>query len=1028
MEKTTNFLSNLFLKSKNFFYKFNSIQFIIILLLSTKLFSQQDCGFSGSSNSQLQAATGIDFFSESVCSPITLKCNIVILNRDSGGGGMDAGSSIWQAWEQAMNGYLANIQDSRNCSSGYPLDSKIRVKLTTHSINNSKAWDWYAEANRDNFPSSIQPNAYVCPRFNGRWDDLENVMTAFEQAHFGEINFFFIENGELIDILESHIVNGTRPSGKYVDRFVQYKIDNPNCGSCGGIAGGCSFFPDSYNSSASKNSYVIANVYADYLIRQNFHDIYWPQFAHESPATVWGWSFNINALGYLHEMCHNLIIMIHDEACFQLMCGQCRELRTNYITKDQLNRIHKNIATTDLHNAVDCNSISSGTCNITVSGNATISSPMSVFGDIIINPGNTLTITSEVHFSEFSSILVRSGAKLIVSGGKLTNGCAATWQGVVAEGGNGDFDVKLTNSSIVENTSGPAVSTFAGNGNGILHADYTTFNNCRRMAELTAWSPLPNSSYIRHCTQNGGRFGVTNWNCQGVEVSNSTFNGISENCIVSEVGSFLIEKNIFYSGQNDILFNNVSAGIASIIRGNKFYGVTFGYNARGTTFAQNIIESNKFKTSFLDVLNDGHNNFDLKDNNIEGMLGAASFANGSGIADVNGNLFNNNIVGAFAFNQNSDYNFFQNCFNTIDEDVYIDGTVSPIIATGMHDPANNCFTHNGNLGSSVLDITGNPNPFNYVEPNDNIVDCRDAILAHPAVNRINVGPQIDKPTCGVPPGIIPNDDPEPICGTDGSSLAMPQIINSISNSITQTYLNTNLDPIEKSNDLNQLNNCLKEAKGNYFELLIKEGNYSGARAIYSEDVSNEAIINIFSSYIFENNLNGARLYLNQLNPLEETMQDFKTIQYINLDRLPHGPYFEASPEVKSVVLAIANKNHFTAAYAKALYYSLTGQVISSQIPVSFANSLKPRNRVEQIHSEYLKCSPNPFNNELLLEIKGIKDGEITIFGIMNNKVYSNKVNEGNLKINSSEWNSGIYFIRLQSENKVMDTRMVVRIK
>ncbi|MBX7163179.1 MAG: T9SS type A sorting domain-containing protein [Saprospiraceae bacterium] len=988
--------------------------------------AQHNCGFGGSSNSQIPSNNSIEFFSESVCNPITLKCNIVIFNRDGGGGGLSAGSSLWQDWEQAMNSNLANIIDSKNCSTGYPLDSKIRVKFTTHTINNTKAWDWYAEANRDNFPSSIRPNVYVCPRFNGRWDDLEYTMKSFEQAHFGEINFFFIENGELIDILESHIANGTKPSGIYVDRFVQYFIDNPDCGSCGGIAGGCSIFPKDYNSSSSQNSYVIANVYSDYLIRNHFHDIWFPPYAHLPASTVWGWSFyNITFL-YLHEMGHNILNMYHDRSCSQLMTDLWDD-RTNHITKDQLNRIHRNLATTDLHNAVDCNSINSGTCNIKVTGNATISSPMSIFGDLEINPGSTLTINSEVHFSEFSSIIVHSGAKLIVDGGKLTNDCKSTWEGIVVEGGNGDFDVKLTNS-IVENTSRAAVSTFAGNGNGILLAENTVFNNCRRLAELTAWRPLPNTSYIRNCTQNGGKYGVTNWNCQGVEVSNSTFNGISDHCIASETGSFLLENNIFKSGMNDVFFNNPSAGLRSIIKKNTFRGSNIGYNARGTTFAQNLIEFNKFKTSFLDVLNDGHNNFDLKDNNIEGMLGAASFANGPGIADVNGNLFNNNFVGAFAFYQNSDYNFFQNCFNTINEDVYIDGTVSPIIATGMHDPANNCFTHDGNLGSSVLDITGNPNPFNYVEPNDNIVDCRDAILAHPAVNRTFNGHFVDKPTCGVPPGIIPNDDPEPLCGTDGSALSLPQIINSISNSITQTYLNISLNPIERANALNQLNGCLKEAKGNYFELLIKEGNFTGARAIYSEDVSNEAIINIFSSYIFENNLNGARLYLNQLYPLEETMQDFRTIQYINLDRLLHGPYFEASPEVKSIVLTIANKNHFTAAYAKALYYSLTGEVISSQIPVLFANSLNPRNRIEQLHSEYLKCSPNPFNNELLLEIKGIKDGEITIFGIMENKVYSNKVREGNLKINSSEWNSGIYFIRLQSENKVMDTKMVVRVK
>ena len=64
-----------------------------------------------------------------------------------------------------------------------------------------------------------------------------------------------------------------------------------------------------------------------------------------------------------------------------------------------------------------------GLAIIKVTGNATISSPMSIFGDLEINPGSTLTINSEVHFSEFSSIIVHSGAKLIVDGGKLTNDC-----------------------------------------------------------------------------------------------------------------------------------------------------------------------------------------------------------------------------------------------------------------------------------------------------------------------------------------------------------------------------------------------------------------------------------------------------------------------------------------------------------------------------------------------------------------------------------------------------------------------------
>ncbi|MBP8893751.1 MAG: hypothetical protein KBH09_15460 [Saprospiraceae bacterium] len=279
--------------------------FLLLLLLGDLgvTFGQDDCAFPSIGATSTVNTSGIDFFSESVCEPIILKCNIVILTRDDGTGGFSPSSNLWSDWENAMNSNLANIQDPENCSTGYPLDSKIRVKLTTHTIPNTLAWDWYAETNRDNY--SGHPNAYICQRFLGTtlWEDLETVMTNFEQAHFGEINFFFIENGELLDLLETHIANGTRPSSKYVDRFEQNGIP---------IATGCSVFPKPYNSLASQNSYVISNRYSDYLIRQHFHDIWWPQFANETPETVWGWSFYENTLMFLHEMGHNIMNFYHD--------------------------------------------------------------------------------------------------------------------------------------------------------------------------------------------------------------------------------------------------------------------------------------------------------------------------------------------------------------------------------------------------------------------------------------------------------------------------------------------------------------------------------------------------------------------------------------------------------------------------------------------------------------------------------------------------------------------------------------------
>lgn len=727
-------------------------------------------------------------------------------------------------------------------------------------------------------------------------------------------------------------------------------------------------------------------------------------------------------------MGHNILSMYHDRLCSQLMTDLWND-RTNHITKAQLNQLHKNLATTDLHNAVDCNSINSGTCNIKVTGNATISSPMSIFGDLEINPGSTLTINSEVHFSEFSSIIVHSGAKLIVDGGKLTNDCKSTWEGIVVEGGNGDFDVKLTNS-IVENTSRAAVSTFAGNGNGILLAENTVFNNCRRLAELTAWRPLPNTSYIRNCTQNGGKYGVTNWNCQGVEVSNSTFNGISDHCIASETGSFLLENNIFKSGMNDVFFNNPSAGLRSIIKKNTFRGSNIGYNARGTTFATNIIEKNLFQTSFLDMLNDGHNNFDCNFNEMRGIYGGASFSNGPGSADVRNNLFNRNYVGIFAFNQNDNFHFFQNCFNTINEDVYIDGIVAPIQSSNSGvSPANNCFTHNGNLNSSVPDITGNPNSFVYIEPGDNITDCRDAILAPPTVTRFPLNTNVPKPICGIPPGIIFVDNPLPSCSSNLSVEQIPGTILSLQNTIAQIWTDPNINSVDKSREISLLNECLSKTKALYFELLIRDNNFNLARSIYSEDNSESAVINKFSSFIFENNLNGAIQYLNQFSPTDEPMQDFKTLQYINIARLQSGPSYIASYEEQQTVLSIAYKSHFIAAYAKALYYSLTGVIVSSTIPPNFLNGSNQRSSNTLTHQKFIHCIPNPFSNELKIELTGVNNGELCIFGIMNNEVYKSKINSGKHTIQTTEWIPGVYSVRLlSSDDKIVEMMQVVLVR
>lgn len=1000
------------------------ILFFITQSYFTQSYSQSDCAFPNIGSTNSSSFAGIDFFSESACDPLILKCNIVILTRNNGTGGFSPSSSLWSDWEDAMNLSLANIQDPNCFSNGYPLDSKIRVKFNKYTISNTLAWDWYGETTRDNFTG--HPNDYICQRFynNTLWLDLETEMANFEQAHFGEINFFFVENGELIDLLESHIANGTRPSSKYVDRFEQ--AGNP-------IASGCSVFPKSYISLASQNSYVIADRYSDYLIRQHFHDIWFPKHAHESPETVWGWSFYGNTLMYLHEMGHNIMTTFHNTSCGQLMTSIYDE-RTNYITKQQLNTIHKNLATTDLHNAVDCNSLLEGVCPIKISSNATISSPMSVYGDIIIQDGVTLTITSEVYLSELSKIIVRPHAKLIVNGGKLTNGCGSFWQGVVVYGGNSDFDVKFHSNAIIENTAKAAVSMFSPEswpnaglyGNGILHADNTTFNNTRRIVELMSWSPLPNTSHIKYCVQNGGKWSITNWNCQGVEVSNSVFNNISSNCIVSEAGSFLIEGNTFNSAENDILFNNVSAGIGSNIKKNTFNGSNIGYNARGTTLAQNVIEKNTFQTTYVGALNDGFNNFNLLSNDFSDPLGCVSIDVGSGAGDVVLNKFSNNFIGTLVGGSNPDFNFIKNCYNTNFTDVYIEGMVSPLISDGIN-PANNCFTHLGNASSNIQDIGGNPNPFNYLEPSGNNIDCRDAILSHSNVNRQFTpnGGTLEFPRCGIN-GILGGDTIyQDECYPISNSSSNINSYNSLQVKINEILNSNSLTMQEKTFELLIYRRCLKKVIGRLFEDYIKSENYTSARNLYSGNTNDDAIISVYSSYIFQNDLNAARTFLNQIEANSESMQDFKTIQNINLNRLPYGPFYQADTIELNTIRQIALKTHPNATFAKSLYYALSGEVLSSPIPNFSSHGLNQHTKSSKVEKELITCVPNPFNQELRIEINGIANFDILIQDINRRTIYTNKVKSNLIIINTKNWQSGFYILHASKNNDIIATKKLI---
>jgi len=990
--------------------------------------SQHECGLiddGEGNNEHSERFDAIKFYSEGECSPLVLKANFVILNRDDGTGGFPVDSDLWSFWESKINASLANITDPKNCfPDEYARDSKIRLKMNVESINNTEAWDWMAKVNEDDYPSSSDPDRYIC-LYRTHWESLGQQIDQFESMHPGELNFFFVENGELISILEENLENETRPAEKYEDRFAAFDKK---------MASGCAQynFEFDYYSTKLRNSYIITNKFSDFLIRNNFHDIWWPQHADKPAEEVWGWSKESAHRLYMHEMGHHILSEGHPTSCNQLMVTSSN--RSNLITPDQLENVHKFLSTTNLHNSVDCNELDENVCDVFVENSTVVETPMSIYGDLVINEGMTLTVESEIFLSTNSTIVVRPSAQLIVKGGMLTSDCGDTWKGIKVYGGNSDFDVKFTNNAIIENTSEAAVSMFAPEpwpeiqsfGNGIVHAENSTFNNVRRIAELMSWTSLSNDSYFRGCTQNGGKHSITNWNCIGVEVTDNTFNDISHEAIVSSTGQFLIEENEIQSGIADILLTNATPGIGCDVFNNKFFGSNAGVKGLGTVLGEHEIIGNQFSTSFTDIFMDGENSYAISGNDITSPFGIVSVNNGNASNDVFVNTVSGNIAGLIPTGDNSDYNFYENCFTTNLVDVFIEGDISDFVAKSADEAANNCFTHRGIEGSTIDDINGSPDPFTYTEPDDEPIDCLDAVKAHENILIDDDNFVVNHP-CGfsgsgngtVPPSYNP-------CygikwGKDGTELK--KAIKWIEDKITEIENDISLNQSQKDRYKVFYERCLKKVKRYLIESLVKQKKYGEVRTELSDETTEDAQILIFASYVYEGDLQAANAYLMSWAAPSIALADFRSTQLINLDRLPYGKFYQAPNSQLLEVESLARKDHPYAAYAKALYYELTGEIISSDLPTYLQGRISPRRAESSDITDY-SIFPNPTSDMININISTKGSYIVIISDVTGVQIVKSKV-DGRESIATDNWQKGLYFVTILRDDLIVHQEKIV---
>ena len=612
-----------------------------------------------------------------------------------------------------------------------------------------------------------------------------------------------------------------------------------------------------------------------------------------------------------------------------------------------------------------------------------VEEPIKFHKDVNIYAGGRLVLRSEVVMAEGAEIIVHQGGQLVVDGGHI-RGCDISdterglWGGIRVLGRNQDgFDVELL-GSLIEDVDGYAVNMASSSldyflpENGSLHAEGTIFSNVAGLAIIASAVPSINGSIINGCTQNGGSWGIANWNGLNVSVTNNDFFDIDLTSVSTTGGAYEIIGNEFHSGSEDVALTHVVAGLRSIIYNNDFYGTKIGIHASGSTIDPHIINDNTFHATNertkanRNIYMDGSAHYDIFNNEFQGTLGVVSRSNGDFVNIVRQNDFFVNNIGLNIQNDNSGYNFYENCFSSIAQDVHINGQISEQIQSGNGVPANNCFSHFGNLNSTVGDIAGKHIPFEYFEPdNGSSLDCRDAFKAGGNVIRVFDGNDIET-----------NCD-----NREGSEF------------------------FEEEMELN-LQTALLNNDFEFAESLVNDSNLFEDKQL------------LFSIKLMQGEFTKGKALLEDLQGLSEEQMDWKQISlmYANILENPERQNIDIE-EINSISLQIALKSHSYSGYAQALYFLNTTAFVDN-LDLSFFDNLvvEERSLTDGLvrNNKSIYFYPNPASNIIYIQNQE-EFKSLVLYNTLGETVYTYN---GESSINVEEFRNGIYWAKIEYSNGV----------
>jgi hypothetical protein len=707
-----------------------------------------------------------------------------------------------------------------------------------------------------------------------------------------------------------------------------------------------------------------------------------------------------------------------------------------------------------------------------------------VLSHVKVGDNTTFTIkncTVQVTPSFSYNFMVRPNSKLILDNATITNldGCGDEERppGIVIIPDSEDLglgQVIVKNGSIIENMEvgiGTAWYYDDTDQNDRIQIENSTIRKCDVGLRVYGWGSFPKvSSKITDSDFSDNRRGIYYRGASGLNVDGSTFtNHQDAGIVLSDGGAIIKGGNTFNGGSFGIRVHATSPMPTNVVIGdmggsknvikNVDYGILINgaYGSMASVFMENneisVKPTSTASTAFMAW---GENSYYIRNNEVKsGIL--RSYMSGSSFNRISCNDIESSIRYSGG-NSNSD--FLENDISGSNPVSMYDFSLPMTMPTraniGMDEAAaGNCFK-----GPNKNILNFGPS-FTYHYFNNNL--CEEPDDPNNSFNRDPTSDPGDR--CdgrGLYNLIDPDGDNEagfdPDLGTI-NHISESQVLDSI-NYWTQEVINLGGDDIRKmqvegyspiSPQLDLANEILNQWL-NYALYRSEHEESSFANQIFQLTGSYEWQTREFGYRVGEGDLFTADTILQRLPTSDSNQQVFYNTQVLNLKRLEiedslasqsynvfsedslrvlyfdadsamaHGrPYFT---ETEVANIENMGETHTpSAAYARTLYYQLTGNHIDIPPVESGDNSSELLSGEEDEIRKGKNIYPNPFSEEITVSMDE-PISAISIFGLNGNLVREVKPNSAKVSLQTNGLLPGMYFLQIQTKAGQTTRKMI----